>query len=94
MFSSLRRLKFFFVFLSIASVILSCLGGLHLFADTHYLSGTYSVVIIGYLAVILLPVVIIGLTIFLHCLEKELEIESCSVNRRITELDKKLESLK
>ena len=68
--------------------------GLHLFADTHYLSGTYSVVIIGYLAVILLPVVIIGLTIFLHCLEKELEIESCSVNRRITELDKKLESLK
>ena len=91
MFSSLRKLKFFFVFLSIASVILSCLGGL---PDTHYLSGTYSVVIIGYLAVILLPVVIIGITIFLHCLEKELEIESCSVNRRITELDKKLESLK
>lgn len=92
MFSSLKKLKIFFVLLSIVSVIASGVGGLYLSSDAKYLVGTYSVVIIGYVAVILLPVLLIGITVFLHLLEKELEAESCSISRRMTELEKRLEA--
>lgn len=94
MFSSLKKLKIFFVLLSIASVIVSGVGGLYLSSDAKYLAGTYSVVIIGYVAVILLPVILIGITVFLHLLEKELKAESCSISRRIAELEKRLEKTK
>lgn len=92
MFSSLKKLKIFFILLSVASVIASGVGGLYLSSDAKYLVGTYSVVIIGYVAVILLPVLLIGITVFLHLLEKELEAESCSISRRMTELEKRLEA--
>lgn len=92
MFSSLKKLKVFFVLLSIVSVIASGVGGLYLSSDAKYLVGTYSVVIIGYVAVILLPILLIGITVFLHLLEKELEAESCSISRRMTELEKRLEA--
>lgn len=91
MFSSLKKLKIFFILLSVASVIASGVGGLYLSSDAKYLVGTYSVVVIGYIAVILLPLIIIGITVFLHLLDKELEAESCSVTRRIAELEKQLE---
>lgn len=92
MFSSLKKLKIFFLLLSIASVIASGVGGLYLSSDAKYLVGTYSVVIIGYIAVIFVPVILIGITVFLHLLDKELESESCSVSRRIAELEKRLEA--
>lgn len=92
MFSSLKKLKVFFVLLSIVSVIASGVGGLYLSSDAKYLVGTYSVVIIGYIAVIFVPLIMIGITVFLHLLEKELEAESCSVSRRMTELEKRLEA--
>lgn len=92
MFSSLKKLKIFFVLLSIVSVIASGVGGLYLSSDAKYLVGTYSVVIIGYIAVIFVPIILIGITVFLHLLDKELEAESCSVSRRMTELEKRLEA--
>lgn len=92
MFSSLKKLKVFFVLLSIASVILCGIGVLYLSSDAKYLVGTYSVVIIGYIAVIFVPLIMIGITVFLHLLEKELEAESCSISRRMTELEKRLEA--
>ncbi len=92
MFSSLKKLKIFFLLLSIASVIASGVGGLYLSSDAKYLVGTYSVVIIGYIAVIFVPVILIGITVFLHLLDKELEAESCSISRRMAELEKRLEA--
>lgn len=92
MFSSLKKLKIFFVLLSIVSVIASGVGGLYLSSDAKYLVGTYSVVVIGYIAVIFVPIILIGITVFLHLLDKELEAESCSISRRMTELEKRLEA--
>ncbi len=92
MFSYLKKLKIFFLLLSIASVIASGVGGLYLSLDAKYLVGTYSVVIIGYIAVIFVPVILIGITVFLHLLDKELEAESCSISRRMAELEKRLEA--
>lgn len=92
MFSSLKKLKIFFVLLSIISVIFCGLGILWLYSDAKYLVGTYSVVIMGYAAMILLPIIIIGIAVFLHCLEKELKAESCGVCRQLTEQEKRLEA--
>ena len=44
-------------------------------------------------AVILLPVLSIGITIVLFCLDRELSAESCAVSRRISELETRLEKL-
>lgn len=92
MFSSLKKLKIFFLLLSIASVIASGVEGLYLSSDAKYLVGTYSVVIIGYIAVIFVPIILIGITVFLHLLDKELEAESCNISRRMAELEKRLEA--
>ena len=70
-------------------------GGILLSQESFYFqsSNAYPAFFIGWAAVILLPVLSIGITIVLFCLDRELSAESCAVSRRISELETRLEKL-
>ena len=95
LFPSLKKLKGFFAVVSVVCVCVSCVGGILLSQESFYFqsSNAYPAFFICWAAVILLPVLSIGITIVLFCLARELSAESCAVSRRISELETRLEKL-
>lgn len=95
MFSSLKKLKIFFTVCAVISIFVFGTAFMMLIGQNDYLDGqTFPLLFLSYLAVIAIPLLMIVIAVFLHLLDKELEAESCSVSRRIAELEKRIEKTK